>query len=137
MRFVPYLNFSGQCEAAFRFYQEVFGGEITAMYPHRGTPASEHVSEEWQDKIMHARLEAGDAVLMGSDSPPEMFVQPQGLYISMHPDSIEEAERIYAALAEGGSVLMPLQETFWAPRFAMFTDRFGTPWMINCVPAQQ
>ena len=135
MQLNPYLMFNGNCEAAFRFYEKVLGGKIEAMTPHEGTPAAEHVSAEWQDMIMHARLLVGDAVLMGSDSPPEMFETPQGMRVSLHVDDPAEAERIFHALAEGGSVLMPVQETFWAHRFAMLTDRFGTPWMINCEKA--
>lgn len=132
MQLVSYLNFKGNCKEAFTFYEQVLGGKIVAMFTHAETPASEHVSPEWQGMIMHARLLVGDAVLMGSDSPPEMFEPPQGIRVAIMVDSPSEAERIFHALAEGGSVLMPVQETFWAHRFAMLTDRFGTPWMINC-----
>lgn len=132
MQLTPYLNFDGDCQEAFKFYERCLGGKIVAMIPHAGTPAQGQVSPEWQDKIMHARLLVGEAVLMGSDSPPEYFTQPQGIRVSINVDTPVEAERIFHALAEGGTVLMPVQETFWAVRFAMLTDRFGTPWMINC-----
>jgi len=132
---LPYLNFDGDCKEAFQFYNQVFGGEIVAMFTHAGTPAAEHVSPEWQDKIMHARLVAGSVVLMGSDSPPEYFEEPKGISVSLHVEDPAEAERIFNALAEGANVTMPIQETFWALRFAMLTDRFGTPWMINCEKA--
>lgn len=132
MQAVPYLNFDGDCKEAFEFYKRVLNGEIVAMFTHAGTPAAEHVSAEWQDKIMHARLVAGDVVLMGSDSPPEYFEEPKGLRVSLHVADAAEAVRIFHALSEGGAVMMPIQETFWAHRFAMFTDRYGTPWMINC-----
>jgi PhnB protein len=132
MQLVPYLNFNGQCEEAFKFYEQCLGGKIVAMFTHRETPAAEHVSPEWQDRIMHARLVVGDAVLMGSDSPPEHFEEQKGMSVSLHLDDPAEAERIFHALAEGGDVRMPIQETFWAHRFGMLVDRFGTPWMINC-----
>lgn len=132
MRLTSYLFFKGDCEEAFKFYEKTFGGQIVAMIPHAGTPAAEHVSAEMQDKIIHARLRVGDAELMGSDGPPEMYEPVQGFRVSIHVDTPAEAERIYHALAEGGTVAMEIQETFWSARFAMLTDRFGTPWMINC-----
>lgn len=133
MHVVPYLTFDGDCKQAFEFYQKVLGGQIVAMFTHAGTPAAEHVSAEMQDKIMHARLVAGDVTLMGSDSPPEYFSEPHGISVSLHVEDPAEADRIFHALEEGAtSVMMPIQETFWAVRFGMLTDRFGTPWMINC-----
>jgi PhnB protein len=132
MQLVPYLNFNGNCKAAFQFYQQCLGGQIVAMMTYGETPAVDHVSPESRDRIIHARLVKGDVVLMGSDSPPEMFVAPQGLNVSLHVDDPVEAERIFHALADGGQVRMPIGETFWAHRFGMLTDRFGTPWMINC-----
>ena len=132
MQLIPYLNFNGNCEEAFKFYETCLGGKITAMFTHEGTPAAEHVSAEWQKKIMHARLVVGDAVLMGSDSPPEYFEEQKGMYVSLMIADPAEAERIFKALAEGATVRMPIGETFWATRFGMLVDRFGTPWMINC-----
>jgi PhnB protein len=135
MQLTPYLNFNGQCEAAFKFYEQCLGGKIVAMITHRETPAAAHVSPEWQDRIIHARLVVGDAVLMGSDCPPDYFEEPQGFSVSVQIDDPAEAERIFHALAEGGAVRMPIEETFWAVRFGMLVDRFGTPWMINCEKA--
>lgn len=132
MQLTPYLNFNGQCEAAFKFYEQCLGGKIVAMMTYGSTPAAEHTSPESHDRIIHARLLVGEAVLMGSDSPPEYFEAPKGMYVSLHIDDPAEAERIFHALAEGGAVRMPIEETFWAVRFGMVTDRFGTPWMINC-----
>ena len=100
--------------------------------PHRGTPVEQHVSPDWQDKILHARLTAGDAVLMGSDAPPRRYDEPRGLSVSLQVKDPAEAERIFRALAEKGSVRMPLDKTFWAQRFGMLVDRFGIPWMVNC-----
>ena len=132
MQVNPYLFFDGRCEAAFKFYAELLGGKIEAMLPHAGTPADGHVPPEWRDKIMHARLTAGDIILMGSDAPPDHFDQPKGFYVNVSVADPAEAERIFAALTENGTVRMPLQETFWATRFGMCVDRFGTPWMVNC-----
>ena len=102
------------------------------MFPHAGSPAEEHVPAEWRSKIMHARLVLGDQVLMASDAPPGRQDAMKGFSVSLNVDTTAEAERIYGALAENGTVTMPIQQTFWAARFGMLVDRFGTPWMINC-----
>jgi PhnB protein len=128
----PYLFFSGNCEEAFKFYEKLLGGKITAMMPHEGTPAAEHVRPEWRSKIMHASMDVGGKVLMASDDPSETFEKPQGFYVTLSPTDPAEAERIFQGLAEGGTVRMPIQETFWALRFGMLVDRFGIPWMVNC-----
>lgn len=135
MQLNPYLFFNGQCEPAFRFYERCLGGKIVAMMPHEGTPAADHVPADWRSKIMHARLTVGDMVLMGSDVPPDRFEAPKGFSVTLGVDDPSEAERIFHALAEGGTVRMPLEKTFWAARFGMLVDRFGTPWMINCEQA--
>ena len=132
MHVVPYLNFDGDCRQAFELYNRVLGGQIVALFTFGEMPEPEHVAPEQRDWIMHARLVAGDLVLMGSDSPMPNFEEPTGLYVSLMVEEPAEAERVYQALSEGGQVVMPIQETFWATRFAMFKDRFGTPWMINC-----
>jgi PhnB protein len=132
MRVNAYLTFDGRCEAAFKFYEELLGGKIEAMMPHAGTPAEDHVPPEWQKKIMHARLRLGDQVLMGSDAPPKHYEEPRGFSVSLNLTDPGEAERIFYALAKGGSVRMPLEQTFWALRFGMLVDQFGIPWMINC-----
>jgi PhnB protein len=93
------------------------------------------VPSEWRNKILHARLVIGDQVLMGSDAPPEHYQKPQGFSVSIGLKDTAEAERIFHALAEKGTVQMPIQETFWAARFGMLVDQFGTPWMINCEKA--
>jgi PhnB protein len=128
----PYLIFDGRCEAAFRFYEECLGGKIVAMMTYGQSPMAEHAQAEWHDKILHARLSLGDKVLMGSDGPPGRHEDMQGFSVSLNVDDPGEAERIFLALAEEGTVRMQLQETFWAVRFGMLVDRFGTPWMINC-----
>lgn len=134
MKFIPYLTFKGDCEAAFTFYAEVLGGRIEAMMKHRGSPVEKDVPAAWLDSVMHARLSVGDQVLMASDSPPEHYQPQQGMHVSLILESDAEAERVYAALAQDAKqITMSLQETFWATRFAMLVDRFGTPWMINCM----
>ncbi len=137
MQILAYLSFDGDCEEAMRRYAEVLRGELVAMQPHEGTPAAEYVPPDWRNKIMHARLQVGDAVLMASDSPPGMQEKMRGISVALVLKDPAESERIFNALAEGGTVTMPLAETFWSPRFGMLTDRYGTPWMINCEPNGQ
>jgi PhnB protein len=135
MNLNPYLFFAGNCEAAFKFYERVLGGKIEAMIPHEGSPAAEHVPSEWRSKIMHARLVVGEVILMGSDSPPEHHHAMQGFSVMLGVDKVADAERIFHALAENGTIRMSLDKTFWAERFGMLVDQFGTPWMINCETA--
>jgi PhnB protein len=132
MKLNPYLSFNGECEAAFKFYEQCLGGNIESMMTFGNSPMAEQTPPDKLDKIMHASLKVGDTVLMGSDAPPDFFEKPQGFSVSLVFDDVAEAERVYTALAENGTVQMPLQETFWAARFGMVVDRFGTPWMINC-----
>lgn len=133
MRYIPYLSFNGDCRDAFDFYARVMGGEIKDMICYGDTPAGEHVSPEWRGKIMNAYMVADGAELMGADTPPEMgAVTPAGFCVSIQEDDEARAESIFNGLAEGGSVRMPLEETFWARRFGMLTDRYGQHWMINC-----
>ena len=136
MQLNPYLFFNGSCEEAFRFYERVLGGRIVAMMTHEGTPTAEHTPAEWRGKIIHARMIVGDQVLMASDAPPGHQEDMKGFSINVGVDDPSEAERIFHALAEGGTVRMPIQETFWAVRFGMLVDRFGTPWMVNCEKAE-
>lgn len=131
----PYLTFNGNCEAAFRFYEQCLGGKIIEMLTHRDAPSSEQVPAEWHDKIMHVCLDLGDRLLMGSDSPPDYFEPPQGFYVQLSIDEPTEAERIFHTLAENGKVKMAFEQTFWAYRFGMLVDQFGTPWMVNCEKA--
>ena len=131
MEMNTYLLFNGQCEAAFKFYEQHLGGKIVMMLNHENSPMAEHAPAGWQDKIIHARLSLGDNVLMGSDTPPEHYSKPQGFSVALHTADTAEAERVFNALAENGTVQMPIQETFWAHRFGMLVDQFGIPWMVN------
>jgi PhnB protein len=132
MRINPYLFFNGQCEAAFKYYAKCLGAKIEAMMTHEGTPAAGQVPSEWVKKIMHARLSLGDTLLMASDAPPGRYQKPQGFSVSLLVDTPQEAERVFNALADNGTVTMPIGETFWALRFGMLVDQFGIAWMINC-----
>lgn len=137
MQLNQYLFLSGQCEEAFQAYQRILGGEITFMLKHAGTPAASHVPPEWQDKIMHACLELGGRKLMGSDAPPGRIKPMGGFCVQVAANGVAEAERVFAALAEGGAVTMALQQTFWSERFGMLVDRFGVPWMIDGGPSDE
>jgi len=132
MQLNPYLTFNGQCEAAFKFYEKVLGGKIEAMMTYGGSPMAEQTQPEWRNKIMHARMTVSDEVLMASDAPPDRYEAMKGIMVTLGIDDAGEAERIFRALSEKGSVQMPIQKTFWAARFGMLVDQFGTPWMINC-----
>lgn len=131
MQISPYLNFDGQCAEAFRFYEQVLGGKIEYMMTMGESPMAGEVPPETHDRIMHVSLTVGDQRLMASDSPPDQYQKPQGLYVSLHYDTAEEGARVFNALAENGTVVMPFEKTFWAEGFGMLVDRFGTPWMVN------
>lgn len=136
MQINPYLSFNGQCEAAFKFYAACLGGKILAMMPYGDTPAAcNGLKPEFHDRIMHARLQVGDTLLMGSDTPPEMFEEAKGITVTLNLADPTEADRVFHALAEGGKICVPIEKTFWALRFGMLVDRFGIPWMINCEAA--
>ncbi len=125
-----YLNFPGTCEEVMNFYAETLGGTILMMSRHAGSPMDAQVAAEWKNKIIHARMKLGDTLLMASDSPSNHYKPVQGASVIVNVDTPAEADRIFAALSQGaGSVGMAIQETFWARRFGMCTDRFGTPWM--------
>ena len=132
MNLSPYLYFNGDCEEAFRLYERVFGTKIDALLPYEGMPSEQHMPAEWSKKIMHASMRVGDTLLMASDNPPTLTEERSGYRVSINVDSVADAERIYKDLTAGGDVTMPLEQTFFAQRFAMFTDRFGTRWMVNC-----
>ncbi len=133
MQITPYLTFDGQCEAAFTFYAGCLGTPLQALMRFSEAPDSEQMPPHNPQHIMHARLALGDQALMGSDTcAGQPYEGVRGCSVSLNVDSITEAERLFSALGEGGSVQMPLQQTFWAVRFGMLVDRFGVPWMVNC-----
>lgn len=134
MALTPQINlaFKGQCEAAFRFYQQHLNGTIAFMLAWGDSPMAGDAPPGWDAKICHATLRIGDTVITGSDVPPDRYEQPRGFEILLAMNDPVEAERVFAALAEGGTIKMPLQETFWASRFGVLVDQFGIPWSINC-----
>jgi PhnB protein len=135
MQLNPYLMFNGQCEAAFRFYEKVLGGKIETVMTYAGSPMADQTLPEWRNKVMHACLQIGDKILMGSDPSPGHFEPMKGFSVTLSIDDPGEAERIFHALSENAVVRMPIQKTFWAARFGMLVDQFGTPWMVNCEQA--
>lgn len=132
MQLNPYLLFNGNCAEAFKFYEETLGGKIEGLHTFAGSPAAEHAPPEWGDKVMHATLTIGDNKLMGSDAPPGRYEKPTGMSVSISLNDRDKGERIFNALAAGGTTIMPFGKTFWADGFGMCTDRFGIPWMVNC-----
>ena len=130
MKLLTYLNYGGNCRQAFRFYEEHLGGKITMMMTHGEQPDASAVPAGWKDAILHARIHIGETELLGSDIPPERFQPMRSAYLSLIVNSVDEAERIYALLSDGGQIYMPMEETFFAFRFGMLRDKFGTSWMI-------
>jgi PhnB protein len=135
MKLYVYLNYGGNCAQAFRFYEEHLGGTITMMSTHGEQPNPANVPAEWKDAILHARIEIGDTVVMGADVPPDRFQPMRSAYLTMMADTAAEAERVYALLTDGGQIFMKMEKTFFANRFAMLRDKFGTSWMILHEPA--
>ncbi|MEA3030167.1 MAG: PhnB protein [Sphingomonadales bacterium] len=131
MKLQPYLHFDGDCREAFAFYREVLGGDLATMLTYRDGPAG-LAGPEWAEKILHATLLIGGQELLGSDAMPGSYQPPAGFDVTIAEVGVEEGKRIFAALGEGGTATMPMQETFWTAGFGMLTDRFGIRWMINC-----
>ena len=128
MKLDMYVNYPGNCEEAFRFYEQHLGGKITMMMTHQQQPDTANVPQDWKNAILHARIEFGDTVLMGADIPN---AEPmRSAYLTLRVNSAEEAERLYALLSTGGQVFMKMEQTFFASRFAMLRDKFGTSWML-------
>ena len=132
MQLNPYVNFNGQCEAAFKFYEQVLGGKISFQMTWGEMPGPDQFPPETHKLIMHATFTLGDQILMGADAPPDRYKKPTGMNVSIQIKDKSEGERIFNALAENGNVTMPFQQTFWSPGFVMCVDQFGIPWMINC-----
>jgi PhnB protein len=131
----PNLTFNGQCEAAFKFYERCLDGKITFMLTWGDSPMADQAPAEWRDRIFHASLKVGDDVLAGGDVLPGQYVQPKGFSIMLGIDDLADAERMFHALSENGTVQFAIQKTFWSQRFGALVDRFGTPWAINCEQA--
>jgi PhnB protein len=130
MKLFTYLNYGGNCRQAFEFYEKNLGGRITMLTTHGEQPDASQVPSEWRNAVLHARLEIADTTILGADIPPDRFQPMRSAYLSLMADSVDEAERVYGLLSDGGQIFMPMAETFFARRFAMLRDRFGTSWMI-------
>ena len=127
MKLEVYVNYRGTCEEAFRFYEQHLGGRIAMMMRHEEAP-NPQIPADYAKKILHAHLDLGGAALLGADVPT---AEPmRSAYVTLTVDTVGEAERIYGLLSQGGDIFMKMEETFFAPRFAMLRDRFGTSWML-------
>ena len=127
MRLDVYVNYRGNCEQAFRFYEQHLGGRITGIVRHRDQP-NPRLKADWQEKVLHARIEIGTTVLMGADIPQAELMR--SAYLTLSLDREEDAEATYALLVDGGEIFMKMEKTGFANRFAMLRDRFGTSWML-------
>ena len=128
MRMTTYVNFAGKCAEAFRYYEEQLGAKVGMMMTHGQAPDQSHVRPDWKDAVLHARIAIGGTELWGADIPN---AEPmRSAYLTLNTGSDAEAERVFAALADGGRVLMQIEETFFASRFGQVRDRFGINWMI-------
>ena len=128
MKLYTYLNYGGNCQEAFRFYEQHLGGKITMMMTHGQGPNPNNVPPNWKNAVLHARMNIGETELLAADIPS--YQPMRSAYLTLIVGSIDEAERIYATLSDGGEIFMPMAETFFAFRFAQFRDKFGTSWMI-------
>jgi PhnB protein len=128
MTLTTYVNFPGTCAEAFRYYEQHLGGRVSMMMTHEQAPEQTHVTPDWKAAVLHARITIGGTELLAADIPGAEPVR--SAYLTLRVNSDGEAERIYARLGEGGRVLMKMDETFFASRFAQVQDRFGINWMI-------
>lgn len=137
MKLRTYLNFSGNCREALEFYEKNLGGKIGTMMTWEQIPGNANTDPAMKGKIMHARITIGGAELMASDGPPSRVQPMRSVYLALNVESDQEAERIYALLSPDGEIFMPIQETFFASRFAQLRDKFGTSWMVLHERSQQ
>jgi PhnB protein len=131
-----YLSFDGNCEAAFRFYEQRLGATRGPLFEYGSSPMAAQVPAGWETKVMHGSITIGALTIMGADTPPGgVYESPRGFQIMLEANDPGETERLFAALAENATIQMPLQETFWSVRFGVLTDKFGIPWTLNCAQA--
>ena len=131
MNMSVHLNFNGNCRDAFALYQKVFATKPDMLMTYGEGPAGARVPPEWKDKVMHTSIPLGGGMLMGCDTPPDRSTPLGGFQVSVGTSDQAEVKRIFNALAEGGSIQMPLDKTFWSPLFGMCTDKFGVAWMVG------
>jgi len=137
MEMTAYLSFKGNCEAAFKFYEQCLGARPGSIFRYGGSPMAGQVPPDWSDKVMHGSVTVGGQVIMAADVMPDQYEEPKGFSLSLQMKSVDDAERIFRELASEGRVVMQLEKTFWADRFGMVVDRFGIPWLINCEGAAE
>ena len=137
MEMTAYLSFKGNCEAAFKFYEQCLGARPGSIFRYGGSPMAGQVPPDWSDKVMHGSVTVGGQVIMAADVMPDQYEEPKGFSLSLQMKSVDDAERIFRELASEGRVVMQLEKTFWADRFGMVVDRFGIPWLINCEGATE
>jgi PhnB protein len=130
MKLHTLLNYGGNCAEAFHFYEKHLGGRIEFMATFAEMPNAETAPPGMENAILHASIELGETRLMANDVPKERFQPMRSAYLALSVENDGEAERIYNLLSEGGEIFMPMQETFFATRFSMLRDRFGTSWMV-------
>ncbi|MGE8208218.1 MAG: VOC family protein [Stenotrophomonas rhizophila] len=137
MKLIPFLGFNGRTHEAMAFYAQVLGGKVTSEMRYRDMPPMENTDgcgempPETLDHVAHSQLEVGSAILMAADGPSSGGENSTTINIDV--DTVEEAERVFKALADGGEIKMPIGETFWAHRWGFLIDRYGKPWMVNCM----
>ena len=132
MNISPYVSFDGRCEEAFTFYARSLDGTLGPLFRYAGSPMAADAPPEWQDKIMHGSVRIGGLELMGADITADRYEKAKGFSLSSQVDDASNADRIFGELAREGTIVMPLEKTFWAERFGIVADRFGIQWLINC-----
>ena len=133
MQITPDLSFRGDCEAAFTFYERCLGGQLGTLFRYAGSPMADRVPSDWSDKVMHGSVTLPGLELNGADvAPDSVYEEPKGFSLSIQIKDVAEAERVFRELAANGTIVMPLEKTFWAERFGMVVDLFGIPWVVNC-----
>ena len=138
MQLTPHLSFDGQCEQAFQAYQRILGGNLNLLR-YGDTPMAADIEPRWHGRILHATLQTDGFELAGADTLPDDYRRPQGFAVIINIPDLDRAGKVFAQLAEGGTVHVPFAAVFWSPGYGMCTDCFGTPWEINCnaTPADQ
>lgn len=135
MRVEPYLSLDGRCEDAIEFYKKSLGAQVEMIMRFKDSPDPGMFTPGMEEKIMHASFKIGETTIMASDGRCNPDTELKGFNLAIQADSIDEAERLFAALSDGGTVTMPIEETFWSPRFGMVTDKFGVHWMVDVATA--
>ncbi len=132
MELNTYVSFKGDCEVAFKFYEDTLGAKPGLIFRYADSPMADVVPPGWETKIMHGSVKIGGCLLEAADVPPERYEEPKGFSLSLNVPTAGEAEKLFKKLADGGRVVYAMEKTFWSERFGMVVDRFGIPWMINC-----